>query len=199
MAKSKLKTTLSVLREILGNEGNQDLFSRLIGKSASWVRHVSSGELPLTREAAYQIGFATGVNPEWLMSGNVESPPTSYDSAQTYTFATFQNYLEQKKSAFPELVDPLGEAGTKIIPEKLVKILSAIHDAANNHRLLHTLLNSLESFAYQISASSAPPIRDPEPVETNARKAAFARLVFRSGLLYLKGEKKESKSSSQDQ
>lgn len=199
MAKSKRKTTLAVLREILGYQGDQYFFANLIGKSPSWVQHTSSGHLPLTREAAYQVGFATGVSPEWLLSGNVESPPRTFDSANFFTQETFQNYQHQKKSSFPELTDPLLEAGTKIIPEALVKILSALHDTMEIPGYFHAVLGRLELFARDLSKEIKIHRRDPETDENKMRKVAFARLVFRSGLLQLKRTKKEGKAVSREQ
>jgi hypothetical protein len=189
MARSKRKTTVAVLREILGLDGQQDYFATLIGKSPSWVRHASCGLLSLTREAAYQIAFATGVSPEWLLAGDVGKPPITSDHSSPYSRNAFLEYQTKKKSSFPELTDPLAEAATKEIPKSLLKILSAIHASGDVSWRLRENLESLEGFANHFDPENQVPHSGDGNRSFNPREAAFIRSVLRSTQAHLKNSK----------
>jgi hypothetical protein len=107
MARSQRKTTVAILREVLGPNGKLDFFSQLIGKSQSWVRHISSGVLPLTRRAAFRIALATGVSVEWLLRGDVSSPPETADRGRPFDLAAFENHRQKLRSDFPSGTEPL--------------------------------------------------------------------------------------------
>jgi hypothetical protein len=107
MARSQRKTTVAILREVLGPNGKLEFFSQLIGKSQSWVRHISSGVHPLPRRAAFRIALATGVSVEWLLRGDVSSPPETADRGRTFDLAAFENHRQKLRSAFPTGNEPL--------------------------------------------------------------------------------------------
>lgn len=66
MAKSKLKTNLSTLRQELGELGNPKQFSELIGVSDSWLKKASCGQIPVNPKTALIIAFKTGYSPDWI-------------------------------------------------------------------------------------------------------------------------------------
>jgi hypothetical protein len=66
MAKSKLKTNLSILRQELGELGNQKQFSELIGVSESWLKKASAGLIPINAKSALIIAFKTGYSPDYI-------------------------------------------------------------------------------------------------------------------------------------
>ena len=196
MAHSKRKTTVAVLREILGLDGQQDYFATLIGKSPSWVRHVSCGFLPLTREAAYQIAFATGVSPEWLLAGDVGKPPITSDHSSPYSRNAFLEYQTKKRSSFPELIDPLAEAATKEVPKSLLKILSAIHASGDVSWRLRKILKDLQNYANHLAPDDRSQPTEDGKGSFNPREAAFIRSVLRSTQAYLKNSKNSESNPS---
>jgi hypothetical protein len=194
MAHSKRKTTVAVLREILGLDGQQDNFATLIGKSPSWVRHASCAFLPLTREAAYQIAFATGVSPEWLLAGDVGKPPITSDHSSPYSRNAFLEYQTKKRSSFPELIDPLAEAATKEIPKSLLKIMSAIHASGDVSWRLREILKDLQNYANHLAPDDRSQPTEDGKGSFNPREAAFIRSVLRSTQAYLKNSKNSESS-----
>jgi hypothetical protein len=76
MALPQHKTRLSILRSILGpGAGNEARFAEKIGRSASWLKKASCGQIPLTKDAAVRIAYETGISARWLMAGNTKNPP----------------------------------------------------------------------------------------------------------------------------
>jgi transcriptional regulator with XRE-family HTH domain len=76
MAKPKHRTTLSVLRTILGPiNGHKTRFGQELGKSDSWITKVSCGKIPLTIETAKAIAYETGISLNWLMANDPKAPP----------------------------------------------------------------------------------------------------------------------------
>ena len=130
------KSPLAVLRSILGENGVLERFAALIGKSTSWVLHASSARIPITREAAYQIAIATGVDPEWLLAGSTQTQPTSINSNKVYTLESFHLHRSQTKLTLPAFIDPLTEAALEKIPEQLLKIVNAIYSVGQDQRKL---------------------------------------------------------------
>lgn len=74
MARSHLKTTLSVLRNILGQSGQLDNFARLTGLSVSLIEKASAGIRPVTDDASIAIAHVTGIDAVWLTSGKPSKP-----------------------------------------------------------------------------------------------------------------------------
>jgi hypothetical protein len=89
MALPKRKTTLSVLRTIIGpKEGNAFRLANRIGRSESWITKVSCGQIPLTGAIARSLAYETGVNPRWLLANDPEAPPVDREG-KPYTLETF--------------------------------------------------------------------------------------------------------------
>ena len=192
MATSKLKTTLSILRGILAEDGALERFAALIGKSTSWVLHASSARIPLTRESAFQIAMATGVSPEWLISGETATPPTALNSSEPFTLETFNRHRIQSKLSFPALMDPVTEAALEKIPATLVKIIEAIYVAGQSPHEFREILRALEDFEKFCTQRSQATIQATPAIISDSRKTAFARLALRSALAQIKRSSKKN-------
>ena len=73
MAKPKSKTTVSVLRSIIGISAEK--FAELIGRSIHTVKSLESGRLGLSEELAIKISVETGVSANWLLAGDPQAQP----------------------------------------------------------------------------------------------------------------------------
>ena len=83
MALPQHKTRLSILRSILGpGAGNEARFAEKIGRSASWLKKASCGQIPLTRDAAVRIAYETGISVRWLMAEDIKKTPVATDSGK---------------------------------------------------------------------------------------------------------------------
>ena len=92
MALPKHKTCISILRSILGpGAGSEARFAEKIGRSTSWLKKASCGQIPLTRDAATVIAYETGISSSWLLEGDVSIPPHTGDY-QAYTQETYALY-----------------------------------------------------------------------------------------------------------
>lgn len=93
MANPQHKTCLSVLRSVIGSAaGNEARFAEKIGRSASWLKKASCGQIPLTKDIALRIAYETGISMRWLMQGNTSKTPVDKDD-KTFTKATYENYV----------------------------------------------------------------------------------------------------------
>ena len=88
MALPQHKTCLSVLRTILGPAGNESRFAQKIGRSVSWLKKASCGQIALTRDAALAITYATGASLKWLMDGDATKPCVDTDG-KIFTIETY--------------------------------------------------------------------------------------------------------------
>ena len=190
------KSPLAILRSILGENGVLERFAALIGKSKSWVLHASGAQIPITREAAYQIAIATGVDPEWLLAGSTQTQPKSINSNKVYTLESFHLHRSQTKSMLPAFIDPLTEAALEKIPEQLLKIVNAIYSVGQDQRKLPSILSALEEFADRIAYSDQYPIPPDFPQKPDSRKAAFARIALRSAMAQIKHSSKKSSAQN---
>jgi hypothetical protein len=92
MALPKHKTCISILRSILGpGAGGEARFAEKIGRSTSWLKKASCGQIPLTRDAAIAIAYETGASKEWLYAGDATKPPVDMDG-NPYTLETYANH-----------------------------------------------------------------------------------------------------------
>jgi hypothetical protein len=90
MALSQKKTTVSVLRGLLGPyHGREDNFAKLVKKSVSWVKKTSAGIKPLSGETARLLAHATGINLDWLMNDDIKAPPTN-SAGKPYSLKCFE-------------------------------------------------------------------------------------------------------------
>ncbi|MEP6603661.1 MAG: hypothetical protein ABJB69_06925 [Spartobacteria bacterium] len=102
MALSQRKTTVAVLRGILGRiHGGEVRFAKLAGRSPSWVKKVSAGIVPLTEETARILGDATGISFEWLLGPANRRPISGGLSREPYTHKYFEWYRSVKQSGSP--------------------------------------------------------------------------------------------------
>ncbi len=98
MAFSRRSTTLAVLRGILGPlHGQEARFARLLGRSVSWVKKVSSGIEPLTEKTALLAEARTGISAAWLLKRSTASPPVS-PAGTPYDFAAFEQHRARPNS-----------------------------------------------------------------------------------------------------
>jgi hypothetical protein len=88
MALPQHKTCLSVLRTILGPAGGESRFAQKIGRSVSWLKKASCGQIPLTRDASLAIVYATGASLKWLMDGDASKPCLDTDG-KIFTLETY--------------------------------------------------------------------------------------------------------------
>jgi hypothetical protein len=102
MALSKRKTTVAVLRGILGPiHGQEARFARLAKRSTSWVKKVSAGVIPLNEETARVLELETGVALDWLM-GTPDAPPVN-GRGKPYAFVDFEWHRAGAKAAAPRI------------------------------------------------------------------------------------------------
>jgi hypothetical protein len=102
VALSKRKTTVAVLRGILGPiHGQEARFARLAKRSTSWVKKVSAGVIPLNEETARLLELETGVALDWLM-GPADVPPVNA-RGDPYTPAYFEWHRAGAKSGAPRI------------------------------------------------------------------------------------------------
>jgi hypothetical protein len=106
MALPQHKTGLSVLRSILGpGAGNEARFAKKIGRSVSWLKKASSGQIPLTEDAAIRISYETGISVPWLLSGDTSKQPVGVDG-KPYTSKSYEIYYsEQMRGTDPTDAD----------------------------------------------------------------------------------------------
>ena len=180
------KTPLAILRDVLEGYGSLEKFAALVGKSHSWVRHASSGRIPVTREAAYKIGIATGVSPEWLISGDLGVQPTLASSGQPFTYEAFLRHQSEAKALLPMLIDPVTEAGLEKIPECVLKILNALYDLGQSPWKFDEALQQLKHFAEHLTQVAGSQKSPQAQLAIDPRKLAFDRLALRSALEMVK-------------
>jgi hypothetical protein len=101
MARSQQKTTIAVLRGILGPiHGQEAHFAWLAKRSASWVKKVSAGVVPLREEIARLLELETGIALDWLMGKPPHGPPVS-SRGEPYTLAEFELYRTYARAGTP--------------------------------------------------------------------------------------------------
>ncbi len=92
MALPQHKTTLSVLRSILGPiYGGEARFAEKIGRSRSWITKASCGQIPLTGEIARVISYETGICRWWLLDNNPKARPVDIHGKR-YTVESYAFY-----------------------------------------------------------------------------------------------------------
>ena len=97
MALPQHKTCLSILRSILGpGAGNEARFAEKIGRSTSWLKKASCGQISLTRDAALAIAYATGASVKWLLAGDPTKPLLDSEG-NPYTLETYAKYRTQDR------------------------------------------------------------------------------------------------------
>lgn len=141
MALSKRKTTVSVLRGILGPfHGREDRFARLAKRSRSWVKKVSAGVIPLSEETARLLELETGVALSWLM-GTPEAPAVN-GQGKPYSFAYFEWHCAGAKAGQPRIM--AGDYPFKYVPE-----IAAVGSAAGDQGKASLFIWRLKTFLYE--------------------------------------------------
>ena len=149
VARSQRKTTVAILRDILGPVyGQEERFAKLIGRSVSWVKKVSAGIVPLTEETARVIEQGTGVPLRWLL-GPGRGTPTVYafsgkPSRQAYTRKYFEWFRTKLKDGQP--VVQSGFPIAAFLPD-----LIAVGVSAARSRKAALFLWRLQSFTERLS------------------------------------------------
>ena len=91
VALSQRKTTVAVLRGVLGNyHGREDNFAKLAERSPSWVKKVSAGQEPLADDPARVLELNAGISLGWL-KGDPNLPPVS-TTGSPFDDKFFENY-----------------------------------------------------------------------------------------------------------
>ena len=140
MALSQRKTTIAVLRGILGPiHGQADNFARLAKRSRSWVKKVSAGA-PLTEDTARLLELETGVSLVWLM-GPPDAPPVN-GKGQPYT-STMSKWYRARKDAGKPWRQKAG------FPFNYAPLIAAIGSAAGDKGEASLFLWRLQSFLDQ--------------------------------------------------
>ncbi len=107
--RSKRRTTVAVLRQILGISVEE--FAKLIGKSAATVNSLETGRLKLSEETAFKIQEQTGVEMEWLLNAGPREKPyvLSFEGPERrkpYTKELFEQIQSSKGRKSYYLEDP---------------------------------------------------------------------------------------------
>ncbi len=157
MALPQHKTCLSVLRSILGPiSGGEKRFADLIGRSRSWLKKASCGQIPLTEDVAFRISFETGVSEKWLTDGDPTVQPTTGEGKPFTkdTFSATRTNIEQWGNA-PEEVE---EAFLDWFVSFQAKGLRSVAKSANANGKLplffNAVANALSELADKFGQSS---------------------------------------------
>ena len=108
MALPQHKTTLSILRSVLGPAGNEARFANKIGRSTSWLRKACCGQIPLMRNAAVLIAYETGVSLNWLLNNDTTKAPVDA-LGMPYTLETYALHCPQELGAEDRLNIAFGQ------------------------------------------------------------------------------------------
>jgi hypothetical protein len=128
MAKSRSKTTVSVLRSIIGISA-KDL-AELTGRSIHTIKSVESGRLALSEELAVKMSVETGVCARWLVNGEPQAPPLNdfpLPVGHPNSFFT-KKYFEKRRADRMHGRDELNRLGGFSFLDAAK--LCAIHEAA---------------------------------------------------------------------
>lgn len=196
MARSRNKTCLAILREKLGSWGKEAAFAAVINRSTSWVKHASAGLIRIPRETAIQIGFKTGVCPEWLARNDTAKPPVTADTGAAYDQAYFIQYKEMLDRSKPYMSDPLLPVATQRLPELFLKITAAVHDICATTGNVNAASNLFASLADRVEAYTCGlPVKKSDDFTSDLAHVDFCRLALRSSLALLRtGPEKKSSS-----
>ena len=147
MALPKHKTTLSVLRTILGQgPGNAACFAKKIHKSESWLTKVSCGQMPLTRDAALAIAYETGASVKWLLDGDTRKPLLDSEG-KPYTLETYAKHRLQDREE--KDWDDISLAREEMVGclHQLLQVLGAANQKNRGGLFVFHLLNFADEMA----------------------------------------------------
>jgi len=171
MALSQRKTTIAVLRGILGPiHGQEDRFARLAQRSPSWVKKVSAGHIPLSEETARILNLETGIALDWLM-GSPEAPPVGA-AGRPYTSADFEWHRAGAKAGEPR-------TRSSGFPFTLALKIAAIGSAAGDKGRAGLFLWRLQTFLDECAQEFGSDGTARAIAEAELRKAPhLARVAF---------------------
>jgi hypothetical protein len=130
MALPQHKTCLSILRGIIGPEANEKIFSKMIGRSVSWLKKASCGQIPLPENVAFRISHETGVSFDWLLANDVKSPPRTQKN-EPFTRAT---YAELRGSFLTGEAKDDREIVLRALPSLLMELIQSLYFANSQAR-----------------------------------------------------------------
>jgi hypothetical protein len=146
MARSHLKTPLSIVRKILGPyHGQLDNFCKLTGLSKSLVEKTCAGFRPLSDDSAAVVANATGVDYQWML-GKSKSKPKAQDG-MPFTKEKFLQHRARMKG------EDAGSSGAYLVTAEILRIIAAVnHDPLSAPLLAYRL----EKFASAALADLGP-------------------------------------------
>ena len=152
MALPQHKTCLSILRSILGpGAGNESRFAEKIGRSTSWLKKASCGQIQLTNDAAVRIGYETGVNVRWLMAGDTNSPPVD-DQRKPYNIETYAAHRELMRDGFDSSDASISEEDITIILHKILQTYVAARSQNRGGLFTFKLENAVYDFVMEFGS-----------------------------------------------
>jgi hypothetical protein len=188
MAHSKNRTTLAVLRSLLGPFGGEHELASIIGRSASWVNKVSAGRIYMTRDAALRISMETGVCPEWLLQNDPATFPVAAESGVRFDSAFFNMYRENLLSTKPTMVDPLVKISSEALPAFVVCVARHFQAVRSSPMEVRRLSDWLKD-AVRILESEFPVGQRRNSAELDRAALEMCRLTARAWAPRRKGYK----------
>lgn len=112
MRKNARVTTLSLLREITGL--GQKKFAEMVGTSVHTIKALEQERLKMSRDFAMRVATFTGIDPDWLLAGEIAHPPRPAlsEGGAKYTAETFNSIQRFRKLSLmrgPTLLTPVDE------------------------------------------------------------------------------------------
>ena len=154
MALPQHKTCLSILRSILGpGAGNEARFAEKIGRSTSWLKKASCGQIPLTEDAAVRIGYETGINVRWLIAGDATKPPVDKDR-KPYTSETYVSHRVEMRDGFDEKGAAICDEDIAIIFHKLLQIYASARSGKRSGLFVFQLQDALPELLMEYGSAN---------------------------------------------
>ena len=109
MRPSANRHVLAVLRKTLDGMHQHELAS-LVGCSVETIRRIEKGPLKLSKSLAQRISTATGVSLDWLITGDIKTPPYS-ELVPTYDVHFYRLWASTRDTPLPpDLIEYLPDA-----------------------------------------------------------------------------------------
>jgi len=153
--RSKRKTTVAVLRQVLGLSVEE--FAKLIGKSATTINSLETGRLKLAEETAFKIQEETGVEMEWLLKAAPKEKPyvLSFEDHQRrkpYTKDLFEQTqsLKGRKSYYSD--EPAHHLITAIsIVSDWISVYTAAEEAGRGYLATYLMCQFLDQLVERMT------------------------------------------------
>lgn len=148
--KSRRKTTLAVLRDILGpTDGHEASFAAMIDRSVSWVKKASSEAGRVHPKVAQLISSKTGISADWLLAGNLSLLPVETDNRTPYTRESYDKWRGPGETSIG--VDPISG-----VPQCVAQIIGAFASAIQSGKS-HLALDDVWKFSQAMHLRYGPP------------------------------------------